>query len=911
LSQALSPGKHRITLRIDNSFKYDVGGWAHSASDQTQTRWNGVIGRMELCATDPVWIQDVQVYPDVDGGAAKIKVTVGSQMQSQAACKIKTSVASQSSQAPFPDVETRFTANTGLQIVEINLPLPKDVALWDEYSRALYDLTFSLSASDGALRYNDQKVVTTGFRQIGLSLSRQFRMNDRTLYLRGTLECCIFPKTGYPPADVASWSRIIGICQSYGLNHMRFHSWCPPEAAFIAADQLGFLFQVEAPCWVGNWGKIKERDDWVRVEIQRILDVYGNHPSFILMSMGNEPGGDLKVIHDYVAMAQSHDPRHKYTAGTGWGAGAADDYIITHEGRGIRGPATSQDIQSVFAKKTRPVISHEIGQWTAYPNFDEMKKYDGVLRAKNFEIVESDLKAKGMLGLAPQFVRATGLLMAQLYKEEIELLLRTRGHGGFQLLDLHDFPGQGTSLIGILDPFWDSKGFIAPEEWRQFCSATVPLLRLNKRTFAADETLSAQVDIAHYGARDWANAEPAWSIRNDSGREIASGGFPLQTIPTGYLTALGLVETSLSKAPAPGRLTVTVGLKNSPACNTWSIWVYPSQAPANIPPGILLAREWNDTVRLALADGKKVLLVPERFSFAQSIQGSFKPVFWNPVMFKAGPNTMSILCDPQHPALARFPTGMQTDWQWFDLLENSRSIVLDSLPAGFTPIVRVIDNYARNHKLGNLFEARVGKGRLLVSSIDLVNKLDQRPANRQLLHSLAAYMESDAFQPSSELSPEQVGALFRSPGQCILARIGARVVRADSEDKESQNTADKAIDGEPGTFWHTEWVKAKPGYPHEIVIDMQQSMDLSGFRMLPRQDMANGWFARYAFHVSQDGKIWGEPAAKGDFIQDDQEKTVKFSAACRGRFLKLVALEGINGNPFAAVAELDVIPAKP
>jgi hypothetical protein len=911
LSQSLSPGKHRITLRVDNSFKYDVGGWAHSASDQTQTRWNGVIGRMELQATDPVWIQDVQAYPDVDNQSARLKVTVGSMLPANVACSIKAGVESQVANSGIKSVEARFAVNAGLQTVDIELPLPKNTALWDEFSPALHDITLSLSGIDAGRRFGDRKVLTVGWRKLGMSLSKQFSLNDRTLYLRGTLECCIFPKTGYPPTDLASWSRIIAICQSYGLNHMRFHSWCPPEAAFEAADRLGFLLQVEAPCWVGNWGKIKERDEWVRGEIRRILDTYGNHPSFILMSMGNEPGGDYSVIHDYVKMAQSHDARHKYTAGTGWGAGAADDFIVTQEGRGVRGPGTSHDIQSLFAKKTRPVISHEIGQWAVYPNFDEMKKYDGILRAKNFEIVQDDLKAKGMLALAPQFVRSSGLFMAQLYKEEIELLLRTRGHGGFQLLDLHDFPGQGTSLIGILDPFWDSKGFISPEEWRRFCSPTVPLLRLNKRTFTANEALSAQVDIAHFGARDLRKAEPIWSIADDAGRVIANGAFPLQTIPTGQLTALGLIETSLSESSATRRLTVSVGVKNSAVLNAWRIWVYPAEVQTNIPPGILFAREWNDAARQALADGGKVLLSPDRFSLAQSIQGSFKPVFWNPVMFKGGPNTMGILCDPRHPALALFPTDMQTDWQWFDLLENSRSVVLDGLPADFTPIVRVVDNYVRNRKLGNLFEARIGKGRLIVSSIDLAGKLDRRPANRQMLHSLLAYMESDAFKPSSELTIEQIGSLFRSSEQGVLVRNGAKVVRVDSEDAESQNTADKAIDGEPNTIWHTEWVKAKPGFPHEIVIDMQKTMALSGFRMLPRQDMANGWISRYEFYVGQDGKTWGAPAASGAFDQDDQEKVVKFPAIQTGRFIKLVALEGVNGNPFAAVAELDVTPAKP
>ena len=120
-------------------------------------------------------------------------------------------------------------------------------------------------------------------------------------------------------------------------------------------------------------------------------------------------------------------------------------------------PETVSDYTESISKFDVPVISHEIGQWCVYPNFNEMKKYTGVLKPRNFEIFRETLEENQMLDQANDFLVASGKLQTLCYKEDIESALRTPGFGGFQLLDLHDFPGQGTALIGVLDPFWEEK----------------------------------------------------------------------------------------------------------------------------------------------------------------------------------------------------------------------------------------------------------------------------------------------------------------------------------------------------------------------------------------------------------------------------------------------------------------------
>jgi hypothetical protein len=763
----LAPGKHRLTLRIDNTKKYDVGkDVAHSISEQTQTNWNGVIGRIELRATDPVWIEDVQVYPDVEKKSAKVRVTIGNATGKRMAAQMDLQAVAGGRSLP-PQRDVKFGLTDARTVNEIDLPLGDGVPLWDEFSPTPCQIRVWIRAQPAldakGPPYAATHTVPFGMRKLSVTPAKQFALNGRTIFLRGTLECCIFPLTGYPPMDVDGWLRIIRTAKSYGLNHLRFHSWCPPEAAFEAADQEGFLFHVESPVWVHNLGKDKPRDDFVREEWLRILRAYGNHPSFGLFCVGNELNGDLGYLSGLVKLGQQTDPRHLYTSSTAWSLVPENEYNVVAI-RGLRGPKTDHDFRANDAKHTVPVISHEIGQWTVYPNLDEIKKYTGVLRARNFEMVRDDLKARGMLDLAPDFLLATGKLSVLLYKEEMEVLLRTPGHAGFQLLDLHDFPGQGTALIGILDPFWDSKGLVEPDDWRRFCGPTVPLLRMPKRTYTTDETFSAAAEIAHFGPTDLKDAQPVWTLRDEKGAEVAAGSFDHKTLATGNLLPLGAIEAALAKVKAPAKLTVTVAIKGTDIANDWNIWVYPPAAETAVPQGVTVAEAWDDKTKAALEAGGRVLLLPPLRTLGQSVPGSFTPVFWSPIWFPGrGAQTMSILCDPKHPALALFPTEMHTNWQWYDLLQNSRSVILDDAPADYRPIVRMIDNFSRNHKLANLFEAKVGKGRILVCSIDLRKDLAARPAARQMLRSLYAYAASDAFNPQQALDSGLLDKLFTPP----------------------------------------------------------------------------------------------------------------------------------------------------
>ena len=367
--------------------------------------------------------------------------------------------------------------------------------LWDEFHPVLHFAKVGLHTGDDVAA--DTHTTTFGFRE-ARNDNGTLTINGRPTFLRGTLECAIFPLTGHPPTDVDSWKRIIRICKAHGLNHMRFHSWCPPEAAFAAADELGFYLMAEVSSWANQGAQIgsgRPLDAWIEAETGRMIEAYGNHPSFLLMAYGNEPDGPnhKQWLQGWVARWQEKDPRRLYTTGSGWPVMPGSDFHslpqprIQRWGEGLKSiingqaPRTDFDWREIANQHPdAPVISHEIGQWCVYPDFDEIEKYTGHFKARNFEIFRETARRNGMLEQARDFLMASGKWQAACYKHDIEAALRTPRFGGFQLLDLHDFPGQGTALVGVLDAFWDSKGYISAEEYSRFCGPVVPLARLPK-----------------------------------------------------------------------------------------------------------------------------------------------------------------------------------------------------------------------------------------------------------------------------------------------------------------------------------------------------------------------------------------------------------------------------------------------
>jgi hypothetical protein len=768
----LRPGRHTLTIRVDNRIReIDVGGNSHSITDHTQTDWNGIIGRIELRSGSPVYIEDLSVFPDAGAGVftivARLRNTTGRPQRGEMTFR---AVLAGSGEGRLVTTRQFIPADT---LTVMNwYPVGEHALLWDEFHPNLYELSAGWRGEDTAQQ--DERRVISAFRDFRVS-GTGFTINGRPLFLRGTLDWVLFPLTGYPSTLEKDWDHIFDAVRAHGLNHVRFHSWCPPEAAFSSADRHGLYLQVECGAWciVGDGGPV---DRWLYEESGRIVSAFGNHPSFCMMAYGNEPSGKNmnRYLGDFVSYWKHRDSRRVYTAGAGWPVIPESDYLSIDKARiqvwgmGLTSlinrdpPSTRFDFRDTVCSYDRPLVAHETGQWCAYPDFREIPRYTGVLRAGNYEIVRDDLESKGMGDLDSLFVQASGKLQALCYKADIEAALRTPGLAGFQLLGLHDFPGQGTAPVGVLNVFSEGKGYIRPEEFREFCSPTVPLARMDRLIFLNTQKFSADVEVAHFGDAPIQGCVPAWTITGAGGVMIVSGNCPGRDIPLGGGIPLGHVSVNLRKFHAPGEylFTVTVGSWK----NSWKFWVYAAQLPAPGDSGLLITQTLDRHAASFLEGGGRVLLTLRKGSVRPGRGGDialgFSSIFWNTAWTRGqAPHTLGILCDPAHPAFASFPTSCHTDFQWWDALTHAQAMIIDSLP-GIAPLIRVIDDWNRNRPLALAFEARVGKGTLIVCSIDLLTDREKRPEARQLLSSLASYACSPRFRPPRVAAIASVRALL-------------------------------------------------------------------------------------------------------------------------------------------------------
>lgn len=771
LTQWLTPGRHRLTVRVDNRKKYDlsVRNLAHAYTDDTQIIWNGIVGEMSLTAFGTVRFVAIDVTPDVGGGQVEVAATLKSVSPVPVGGELRFEVTDRTTgkQVAARSVPCRLEPGSETGMNE-TLRLDGDVKLWNEFTPNLYEVTV---AFDGGGNRAERSEVF-GMRSIAADGNRLL-VNGTPAFMRGTLECCIFPLTGYPPTDPEGWEKVFRTAKEWGLNHLRFHSWCPPKAAFEVADRLGMYLQVELPVWTLNIGADSLATAFMYEEGERMLAAYGNHPSFCFMSLGNELQPDFGVLNAMRSHFQRIDPRRLYTAssftfekGHGVWPEPGDDFYVTQwtkkgwvRGQGVfdsESPRFDRDFSQAVGGMQVPLITHEIGQYAVYPDLAEIPKYTGVLEPLNFRAVENDLKAKGLLQKAPAYTEASGRLAAILYKEEIERALKTAGISGFQLLDLHDFPGQGTALVGLLDAFWDSKGVITAERFRNFCSPVTPLLRFAKAVYTNDEHFLAEIEVSNYGEKALPGQVVGWSVA-DGGTVLAEGTLPARDLAVGYNAALGGIDVPLAGVETAKALTVRVKLDGTPYENSWSIWVY----PAGIGPQfgeVVYTRDFGEA-RRRVAEGRKVLFNPD-WRKLKGVEGKFVPVFWSPVHFPAQAGSMGVLCDPDHPVFAAFPTAMHSDWQWWDLCKRSVAMVTDSIRGG-TPLVEMVDNFTNNRRLATLYEGRVGKGELVIASFDLQSDLDDRPVARQMLCSILAYMNSDRFDPEPIANPEVIGELMK------------------------------------------------------------------------------------------------------------------------------------------------------
>lgn len=795
ITDYICDGSHEIVICVSNVGYKTKGG--HLTSPDTQTNWNGITGRMEIQFFNADHAENVMVW----GNAAEKTMRITADMCGEESGRVFISAESFNG-ALIHCPETVEVEYSGGKLDYI-YSLGENALLWSEYEPNLYKLKIAVS--------DDIYIQTVGLRDFK-ACKDKFEINGVKTFLRGKHDGMIFPKTGFAPCNLEEWLRVMQISKDYGMNHYRYHTCCPPEAAFEAADMLGIYMEPQLPFWgtiqaPDEEGFNEEEQNFLIEEGFNMLKSFGNHPSYCMMSMGNELWGSKERINDIIGGFKAFDNRHLYTQGSNnfqWFPNVVenDDFFVgvrLAKDRLIRGsyamcdaplghiqtekPATTHDyddavcpdrsaesteasadgtvqIQYGTTMKTVkaseadadfipevPIVTHEIGQFETYPNFDEIKKYTGSLKARNFEIFRERLDEKGLLPLAKDYFECSGKLAVACYKEEMEAVFRSRKLAGFQILDIQDFSGQGTALVGVLDAFMDSKGLISDEGWREFCNDAVLMARFDSYTMQEGESFKAHIELAYYRPETIAGKTLCWKISGEqfgecSGESVING--------CGNYYDICDIEISLPHVDVPEKLSFKLWIKDTDIKNSYELMLYPKLEKVDFSGAYIFDSVGAEAEEL-LKSGKTVLIVPDLNKLENSIEGFYCQDFWcyhmfrliSEMMKKPEPvGTMGLLIDNKHKALEHFTSEKWSTPQWWEIVMNSRSEILDDNYEGKNIIVQTIDNFERNHRLGLLYEYEKLGGKVVVCNCDF-EKLSHSPEGRQFIYSIIEYVREN------------------------------------------------------------------------------------------------------------------------------------------------------------------------
>ncbi len=758
----LVTGEDEFSFLSDNSYPgwpRDAIVYASAASDETQTNWNGILGYIRLRIEQPDYIAAVRVYPG--NGRAEIRTTLDLSRVVPGCLRV-------SSPALLFDAEIPVPEKAGVFEVRCTVPLRPDVPRWDIEEGNLVPLTVS---ADGL----ESRTVSFGVRDFA-ARDGHFTLNGRRIFLRGEANCAAFPETGYIPTDEDTWTKILEQYRAYGVNCVRFHSHCPPEAAFAAADRLGMLMQPELSHWDPKdaFGSGEARG-YYAFEAGRILRALANHPSFVMLTFGNELHYRDEVrpfVSHLLRELKEEDPTRLYAAGSNAfygekGPNPGDDFYTASDDRKVTLRATSANFTGWLNREDTgfdidysdavdrlrqvsgvPVFSFEVGQYEVLPDFGEIADYRGVTEPCNLMHMERKMRAAGLSDLWPRMVRAAGENALQCYRAEVEAAMRTEGYSGISLLSLQDFPGQGTALVGMMNAHLRPKPypFADPARFAAFFRDVLPMALLPRFVFTSGEEIWFPVRIANYG-KSGLEGPCAWSLSGDG--VSLSGEAASLRVPAGSLSAPAEIRFRLPDMEKAARLDLALDFCGN--MNTYPVWVYPDAEPV-CPGDVVECRVLDDHARQVLSSGGKVYLAPDSTAEALpcSVQAQFSPDFWSVCTFPTQSGCMGQLIDAGHPLFRNFPTDEFSSWQWKPMA--CRRAIL--LPRRMKAIITEMDSCALLRPMAQLFECRCGGGRLLVSSLGL-HQGPQAPNVRAMQKAIYDYMASGLFHPEEELSFEE------------------------------------------------------------------------------------------------------------------------------------------------------------
>ena len=829
-----APGEHEFTFLSDNSYpgmpKVAICN-SSAATDETQTNWNGILGECSMYTRPQNFIDSLRVYPravkkeeknkaggyvldvcvELAPGAKKVYKDAKIILQSEALAvgeledtQTLTEIISCSGEGLTEAGTDKEENPKTMEIWFRDLPLRENVKLWDEDEGNLYEMAVTL---DNGISAEDKGGSTAecrirfGIRSFGDNGSGRLALNGRAIFLRGEANCAEYPETGHPPMTIPEWKEMLLKYRSYGINFVRFHSHCEPEAAFAAADELGMLLQPELSHWDPKdaFGT-EESYRYYRAELVDLLKTYANHPSFVMLTLGNElqaQGEGRERMRELVRTAKKMDPTRLYANGSNafYGEEGCDpesdfytsqsckDVVIRGTFSGMRGyinenyPSADHTYDAAMAEirksYTKPVFSFEVGQFEVLPDFGELESFQGISDPVNLKLIRKRVEERGLLPVWKKYVEATGELSRLAYREEIEAAMRTRELSGISLLGLQDFPGQGTALVGMMNSHLEPKpyDFARPERFREFFQECRILVKLPHYTYEAGERLIAEVEAANFGKRNiegvfcWTlagkksvsengNCEPA-EIKSKN-TVIATGEDTEITIcRPGSYTEVGSLDIPLDFVEKNTALTLKVRIGDS--ISAYPIWVYRKTTPV-CPENVYETRAFDVKTREILQNGGRVYLSPDadKESLPNSIKTQFTTDFWSVGTFADQEGGMGQLIDTEHPIFKEFPTDFHTDWQWW-IMATKRAVIL---PHPMKTIITEMDSYAFLRPMAQMIEFRCLKGKVLLSTMEL-HKSQQYPEVRALQASIYTYLSGENFEPAEEITEEELSMLVR------------------------------------------------------------------------------------------------------------------------------------------------------
>ena len=801
---ALAKGENELCFTADNSYPGWPAGailYSSAATDETQTNWNGLLGEITLEEKPPAFLMDARLVCGSETETElQAELSVGREWAGKAA-----ELRLQCDALAEREITLPLQLAEGIQKVrKRGIALRPDGVPWSLENPRLYEVELTLRAAGtraGAEEELDEMRFRTGFRRFAPDGRGRLSLNGQRLFLRGETNCATWPETGHPPMSEAEWRDVIRRYQDYGVNCVRFHSHCPPEAAFAAADELGMLMQPELSQWDPEKAfESPEAYAYYRTELRAILRTYGRHPSFVMLTLGNElhcGETGLKRMGELVREAKALLPDRLYAWGSNAFYGArgcdAESDFYTSQNYGpfqMRAISAAQDpehperkarvrgylnnvypngktcyregMEAMRAERAQPMFSFEVGQYEVLPDFHELPSFRGVTDPANYRLIRERAERHGLLPVWDRMTEASGELALMGYREEVEAVMRTPGMSGISLLALQDFPGQGTALVGMMNSHLEPKpfAFAKPERFRAFFRERLPLLEIEKYTYRSGETLRADLRAVNYGREDL-RGTLILRLNDGQGNCLRQQEIRDFSAPAGEAEIVSAVEFALPETEVPVAAELNIRLEEKPEAfrNSLRIWIYPEELPVS-PGAVLCADRLTDELLHQLEQGADVLLEPasEEENFPGGIRGQFTTDFWSVGTFPQQEGGMGLLIDSDHPLFRRFPTSFHTDYQWW-LMAGQRSMLLPDERLADGILVRQMDSFSQLRSLAMLMELRVGRGRILISTMGL-KQLPDKPEVLALRNAMLTYMQSGEFNPRASVSADGLRALL-------------------------------------------------------------------------------------------------------------------------------------------------------